>query len=328
MTLSPPNENPAIKISQMRVDYESFTAVEGLDLNIGAGEVFGLIGPNGAGKTSTFKVLATLLEPTYGEVYLGGIDIAEQPGEARRLLGYMQDLAPVPTDLKVWEFLDCFAHAYGLPRKQRKARVDECLELVDLTEKRNAYCKSLSRGMTQRLVLAKCLLHSPKVLLLDEPASGMDPVSRVRLRDTIHMLAEQNVAVLISSHILSELSNICSHIGILNHGQLLDHGPTSDVVRRMSLEANFRLIRLKVLEADEKLGEFLDQHDDVLDLEVNASTVSFKYSGSPEDQAQLLKEMVLQEFAIYSFEERETNIEDIILGLDEASKPPRATTAS
>ncbi|MEN8791798.1 MAG: ABC transporter ATP-binding protein [Lentimonas sp.] len=317
---------PAISIKGVRVDYESFTAVKGLDLEIYPGQIFGLIGPNGAGKTSTFKVLSTLLEPTYGEVYIDGIDIAEQPAEARRKLGSMQDLAPVPTDLKVWEFMDCFAHAYELNKTERRQRIKECLEMVDLTGKRDAMCKSLSRGMTQRVVLAKCLLHSPRVLLLDEPASGMDPVSRVRLRDTIQELSRKGVAVLISSHILTELSSVCSHIGILNHGELLDHGPTRDVIQRMTKDHSFRFVRIKTLGANTELAVFLNTREGVLDLTTEESQVRFKFSGSPQDQVDLLKAIVQQGIPITSFEETETNIEDILLELNvtpgNTSQPP------
>lgn len=324
------NLTAAISVRGVRVDYESFTAVRNLDLEIYPGQVFGLIGPNGAGKTSTFKVLSTLLEPTYGEVYIDGIDITEQPAEARRKLGSMQDLAPVPTDLKVWEFMDCFAHAYGLNKPERRERIKECLEMVDLMGKRDAMCKSLSRGMTQRVVLAKCLLHSPRVLLLDEPASGMDPVSRVRLRNIIQELSRKGVAVLISSHILTELSNVCSHIGILNHGELLDNGPTREVIRRMTKDHCFRLIRIKTLEANTKLAAFLDTQKSVSDLDIEESQLRFKFSGSPQDQVELLKEVVQKGFAITSFEETETNIEDILLNLNTApgiTSPPSLNSA-
>lgn len=328
----PPSTTPtaAISIKGVRVDYESFTAVRSLDLEIYPGQVFGLIGPNGAGKTSTFKVLSTLLEPTYGEVYIDGIDIAEQPEAARRKLGSMQDLAPVPTDLKVWEFMDCFAHAYGLNRVERRLRIDQCLKMVDLCGKRDAMCKSLSRGMTQRVVLAKCLLHSPRVLLLDEPASGMDPISRVRLRDTIQALSRNGVAILISSHILTELANLCTHIGILNHGELLDHGPTRDVIRRMTKDHSFRLIRVKTLEANAALAAFLDEREGVLDLIVGEADLRFKFSGSPQEQVDLLKEIIQQGIPIASFEETETNIEDVLLGLNPAPVaaplPPHPST--
>jgi len=320
--------SPAIRIQGVRVDYGSFTAVKGLNLEIQPGEIFGLIGPNGAGKTSTFKVLSTLLEPTYGEVYIDGIDIAECPEAARKKIGSMQDLAPVPTDLKVWEFLDCFAHAYGLNKADRKTRINECLEMVDLSEKRNAMCKSLSRGMTQRVVLAKCLLYAPRVLLLDEPASGMDPVSRVRLRDIIQKLSQDGVAVLISSHILTELSSVCSHVGILNHGELLDYGPTQEVTRRMSKDNNFRLLQIKTLGDPTELTRFLDTHDDVLDLTTIDSKVCFKFSGTPETQAELLKEIIQQGIAVTSFEETETNIEDILLGLNAPRTERSPSTAN
>lgn len=318
---------PAIRISEMRVDYESFTAVKGLDLSIHSGEIFGLIGPNGAGKTSTFKVLATLMEPTYGEVSICGVDVAEHPEKARRFLGYMQDLAPVPSDLKVWEFLDCFAKAYGLSKSERKTRVGECLEMVELTEKHDAFCKSLSRGMTQRVVLAKSLLHSPKVMLLDEPASGMDPVSRVRLREILQGVAKNGVAILLSSHILTELSGVCTQVGIMNHGELLDSGPTNEVVERMSAGHDFRSVRLKLLEPNPELVKVLDHHQDIFDMNTSDREIRFKFSGTPIEQVALLKELMNQDFAICSFEEIENNIEDILLNLNtgsssKASIPP------
>src|SRR6478752_1800954 len=173
--MNPPT--PAIDIRYLRVDYGNFVAVDDLTLAVPAGEVFGLVGPNGAGKTSTFRVLATLLEPTYGRVLIAGHHITDATSQARAALGYMPDLSPVPSDLKVWEFLDCFAAAHGIVTN-RRGRCDECLGEVRLIDKRNVFCNELSRGMKQRLVLAKTLLHSPKVMVLDEPASGMDPVSR------------------------------------------------------------------------------------------------------------------------------------------------------
>jgi ABC-2 type transport system ATP-binding protein len=206
----------AISISELRVDYEDLTAVDGLNLDMGPGEIYGLVGPNGAGKTSTFNVLATLLEPTYGEVRLCGIDIREHPEEARQHFGHMPDLAPIPTDLRVWEFLDLFAGAYGIPGPDRKKRIEECLELVSLKDKAKAYCKTLSRGMIQRVVFAKVLLHRPRILLLDEPASGMDPPSRVALRKVLLHLAREGVTTLISSHILTELTGFCTKIGIFH----------------------------------------------------------------------------------------------------------------
>jgi ABC-2 type transport system ATP-binding protein len=193
---------PAIDIRYLRVDYGNFVAVDDLTLKVPPGEVLGLVGPNGAGKTSTFRVLATLMEPTYGEVILSGIDVLEDREMARRIIGYMPDLAPVPSDLKVGEFLEFHAAAYGLGnRTQRRDRVAECLAEVALSDKQGSWCRELSRGQTQRVVLAKTLLHRPRVLILDEPASGLDPLARRDLRQALRKLAATGATIFVSSHI-------------------------------------------------------------------------------------------------------------------------------
>ena len=223
---------PAIEICDLRVDYGDFVAVNDIRLQVPQGEVCGLVGPNGAGKTSTLRVLATLMEPTYGDVNLCGIDVIEDPEAARRILSYMPDLAPAPTDLKAWEFLDFHADTHALgSRRARRERLDECLEIVSLSHKRSAWCKTLSRGETQRLVLAKTLLHRPKVLILDEPASGLDALSRRNLRLTLQNLAGNGATVFVSSHILGELAEMCSSIAVMHRGSLLASGSTEDIRR-------------------------------------------------------------------------------------------------
>ncbi|MFM8878409.1 MAG: ABC transporter ATP-binding protein [Verrucomicrobiota bacterium] len=178
--------DPAVDIRSLRVDYGDFVAVDDLTLAVPRSEILGIVGPNGAGKTSTFRVLATLMEPTHGDVYFEGVDIAEDTRQARRLMGYMPDLAPVPSDLKVWEFLDFYAAAYGLrDARVRRRRADRCLETVGLSNLRNNGCRELSRGQTQRVVLAKTLLHEPRGLILDEPPSGLDPLARRDLRTAL-----------------------------------------------------------------------------------------------------------------------------------------------
>ncbi|MDP4611952.1 MAG: ABC transporter ATP-binding protein [Opitutales bacterium] len=311
-----PSKQAAIQLTDIRVDYGTTTAVNGLTLSVPYGEIYGLIGPNGAGKTSSFKVLATLLEPTYGDVHVCGIDVAEAPEEARRCFGYMPDLAPVPTDLKCGEFLEMFAAAYGVPRKFQQQRVADCLETVRLTEKRDTFCKSLSRGMIQRLVLAKCLLHDPKVLLLDEPASGLDPASRVALRDTLRSLARDGVAVLISSHILSELSELCTQIGILNQGQLLDSGPPDQVARRLGARTH-RIIEIKLNHACPDALEFLRGLKHTQSIKADGDRLTLDYLGDEDDQAQLLRELIDRKVPVRSFTERGITIEDVILNLGE-----------
>lgn len=305
----------AIKMVDLRVDYGDFAAVDSLSLTVPSGEVFGLVGPNGAGKTSSFKVLATLMEPTFGEVFLCGIDIALQPEKARRVLGYMPDLAPVPSDLKCWEFLDLYAAAHGLDELEREQRIAECLEKVDLADKRHAICSSLSRGMKQRLVLAKTLLHRPKVMLLDEPASGMDPFSRVALRRILKELAAEGTTVIVSSHILSELSDMCTSIGFMAAGKLIDAGTTEEVLARQGKAE--RQIRVELLDATGVAAcvEAIEGCG-IEGVEATGRVVTFAMGGEGHEQVAILRKLVELGLPVRSFEEQRTSIEDVLLGLD------------
>ena len=268
----------AIEIRDLRVDYGDFIAVHDVSMSIPWGEVYGLVGPNGAGKTSTFNVLATLMEPTYGDVKVAGYDVLEETSEARRVLGYMPDLAPVPSDLKAWEFLDFHADTHALgSRAARRERVDECLDVVELKDKRDAWCKSLSRGQTQRLVLAKTLLHRPQVLIHDEPASGLDPLSRRNLRRTLQRLAKEGITVIVSSHILSELAEMCSLLCVMNEGQLLASG-TADQVRA-ELGRSERLLSVTTLNGTEPVVAWLRTRDGVHDVTVDGMQVGFGFQG-------------------------------------------------
>ena len=228
----------------------------------------------------------------------------------------MPDLAPIPTDLKCGEFLEMFVAAYGVPRPLRKQRIQECLAKVRLTDKRDAFCKNLSRGMTQRLVLAKCLLHKPKVLLLDEPASGLDPSSRVALRDTLRDLAKDGVAVLISSHILSELSELCTQIGILNHGRLLDSGPPDQVAHRLGAKTH-RILEIRLQRACPEALEFLQAHTHTQAAKANGLVIKVDYLGNETEQTELLRELIERKAPIRTFTERGTTIEDVILNLED-----------
>lgn len=310
---------PAIDILDLRVDYGDFIAVNDLTLQVPAGEVFGLVGPNGAGKTSTFRVLTTLMEPTYGEVRLAGIDIAEDPEAARRVLGYMPDLAPVPSDLKLWEFLDLFADAHGLgDATTRRSRIDECLHEVDLMPQRDKFCKTLSRGQTQRLVLAKTLLHRPGVLILDEPASGMDPFSRRNLRLVLRKLADEGAAVFVSSHILSELAEMCTSLCVMNKGRLLASG-TVDEVRRELGRAE-RVMQACLLGREQEACEWLRARTGVSEVVSNGCGVRFHFIGSDEEQAELLGGLIAEKFRVTSFEENRSTFEDILVEVAEGNQ--------
>jgi ABC-2 type transport system ATP-binding protein len=318
---APPNTTaePAIFIRDLRVDYGDFIAVNEVSMTVPYGEVFGLVGPNGAGKTSTFNVLATLMEPTYGEVLLAGIDILEDPRAARRVIGYMPDLAPVPSDLKVWEFLDFHADTHGIgPTKVRRERVAECLASVNLTEKRQSWCKALSRGQTQRLVLAKTLLHRPRVLILDEPASGLDPLSRRDLRKTLQTLALEGATIFVSSHILSELAEMCSSICVMNRGQLLASG-TADEVRRTLGRAERRLTATFI--GDPKAAVvWLSAREGVHDLAVDGRNIAFGFLGDDEAQADLLAGLVASGARVKALDEKSSSFEEILVEVAEGNR--------
>ncbi len=309
----------AVDIRSLRVDYRDFVAVNDLTLAVPPGEILGIVGPNGAGKTSTFRVLATLMEPTHGDVFFDGIDIAENPRQARRLMGYMPDLAPVPSDLKVWEFLDFYAAAYGLrDAHQRRQRTDRCLETVGLSNLRNNGCRELSRGQTQRVVLAKTLLHEPRVLILDEPASGLDPLARRDLRTALQNLAATGATILISSHILSELSEMCTALCVLNRGRLLAHGSVNEV--RSQLGNTRRRLTLGLLSPPSEAADWLAQQPTISELRVESARISFEFTGDDEAQAELLETLVRRRVRLRTFEERRSSLEELLV--DIATPPP------
>jgi ABC-2 type transport system ATP-binding protein len=313
------NPPPAIDIRSLRVDYGNFIAVNDLTLTVPPGEVFGLVGPNGAGKTSTFRVLTTLMEPTYGEVILCGVDVLEDIESARRIIGYMPDLAPVPSDLKVWEFLDFHANAYGLGNKaQRRDRVAECLEEVDLTNQRDSWCNKLSRGQTQRVVLAKTLLHRPRVLILDEPASGLDPLARRDLRQALRKLAATGATVFVSSHILSELAEMCTSLCVMNRGKLLASGTVEQV--REQLGSNERTLTASLLSGHEQAVEWLGAQPSVHDLRLSGQQVIFGYKGTDDSQADLMTGLIQLGVRVRTFEEKRSSFEDILVEVAESNR--------
>jgi ABC-2 type transport system ATP-binding protein len=231
---APPEPDvPAVSIRGLTKRYGDVVAVRDLDLEIERGTVYGLIGPNGAGKTTTFAVLASLLRPSAGSVQLLGIDPGDRPAEVRRIMGYMPDVLGVYDDLRVDEYLDFFASSYRIPKPRRPAVIEGLLELVDLVDKRRAAVNSLSRGMKQRLSLARALVHDPEVLILDEPASGLDPRARVELRNLLVELKDMGKTIVISSHILAELEEMCSEIGIMEGGRLLVSGPPRTIRQQL-----------------------------------------------------------------------------------------------
>lgn len=311
----------AIDIRCLRVDYGEFVAVDDLTLAVSPGEVFGLVGPNGAGKTSTFRVLTTLMEPTYGEVILAGVDVLEDIETARRIIGYMPDLAPVPSDLKVWEFLDFHASAYGLgTRAKRRERVAECLEEVALTGQRDKWCKELSRGQIQRVVLAKTLLHRPSILILDEPASGLDPLARRDLRHALRKLADTGATVFVSSHILTELAEMCSSLCVMNRGKLLASGTVAEV--RAQLGRDERKLTVSLLNRQDEAAAWLESQPGVHGLQLLGKQAVFGFAGSDDGQADLMEGIIRLGIRMISFEEKRSSYEDILIEVAESNRKP------
>src|ERR671915_794300 len=232
---------PVVETRGLVKRYDDQLAVAGLDLVIGSGEVFGLVGPNGAGKTTTMRILATLLAPTAGEAYVTSTPVTADPIEVRRRIGYMPDFYGVYDDLRVWEYLDFFARCYGIGASRRPTMVGELLEIVGLADKRFAYVETLSRGMRQRLCLAHTLVHDPQLLILDEPASGLDPRARVEMREILRELRAMGKTVLVSSHILPELGEMCTGVAIIDHGRVLRSGTIAEIERSLQATAVLRI---------------------------------------------------------------------------------------
>lgn len=299
-----------IEIRNFRKTYGDFVAVEDLSLSITAGEMFGFIGPNGAGKSTTIRFLATLLRATGGTATVNGHDVAKEPLKVRQSIGYMPDNFGVYDGMKVWEFLDFFAVAYQIPRDRRKGVIGDVLELLDLTHKRDDYVNGLSRGMKQRLCLAKTLVHDPPVLILDEPSSGLDPRARLEVKALLKELRRMGKTILISSHILTELADCCTSIGIIERGQLLLHGPMETVYRQIQrnrhIEVRFR--------GDVDAGVSLIRSDpNVRSVQVDTRSCVVELAGSDQDVERLMRQLATSEVGMMSFADKEPTLEDVFM---------------
>lgn len=299
-----------IELSNFGKDYGDFTAVECLNLDIAEGEVFGFIGPNGAGKSTTIRFLTTLLKPTRGGGSVNGFSVLDQPMEVRKSVGYMPDNFGVYDGMRVWEFLDFFAVAYQIPRQERQRIINEVLELVDLTYKRDDFVNGLSRGMKQRLCLAKTLVHDPPVLILDEPASGLDPRARVLVKALLKELRQMGKTILISSHILTELADICTSIGIIERGQLLMHGPIEEVYRQIRSHRN---LDIRVNSEVDKAASILRSEPGLREVQVDQNRLLAELDIDDAGLAQLLRKMLDQGVEVRSFNDKDPTLEDVFM---------------
>jgi ABC-2 type transport system ATP-binding protein len=302
-----------IELLSLRKEYANVLAVDDLTLTIPQGEIFGLIGPNGAGKTTTIRMACGLLAPTMGRAMVAGVDVAQDPERAQQSIGYLSDFFAVYEDLKVWEYLDYFAHAYKMQESDIPARITEVIAQVNLEVKRDAMIRGLSRGMKQRLGIARAIIHRPKVMLLDEPASGLDPKARLELRNLLLGLRDQGATILISSHILTELEGFCTSIGIMEKGRMMRSGSIEEVT---AAAASTRLVRLAWTgDAQTVVQGCLQSDARVSDIKLTASAGTFHFSGTEEELAPVLATLINANVQVTAFGEVRQTVEELYMKL-------------
>lgn len=292
--------------------YGDLIAVNNINLNLGEGDVFGFIGPNGSGKTTTMRMIATLLSPDYGEAYVCGKSIYTHPEEIRRLVGFMPDFFGVYDDMTVIEYLEFFASAYRIKGPQRRKICEEKLELVDMSFKRDAMVNQLSRGQTQRIGLARVLLHEPQVLLLDEPASGLDPRARIEIRNLLKRLGEMKKTVIVSSHILPELADVCTRVGMIEKGNLIIDDNVDEVMKKARQRI---LLHIAVTENMEKAAALLEAHELVSKLEIKKDEMLVTLQNEVKDYTFIPSMLIGEGFKLKLFREEEINLETAFMEL-------------
>ncbi len=306
-----------LEIKNLRKDYGKYTAVNNLNLTVEKGEIFGFVGPNGAGKTSTMKIIAGLMPATSGEVYVDGINALNESRKVKEKIGYMPDFFGVYDNLKVIEYLEFYASIYGINGAESKKVCGDLLELVDLTSKENAYVDSLSRGMKQRLCLARSLVHNPELLILDEPASGMDPRARFEMKEILRSLKDMGKTIIISSHILPELAELCTTIGIIEKGSFVIKGTVEEIMLNVY---NSRPLKIKVLSKLEEAAAILKEIPKVDRISAEGSTLTVAYSGTEEEMSKLLSILISKNISVVSFGQSEGNLEEIFMKVTEKAE--------
>jgi len=306
-----------LEIQNLVKKYGKFTAVDGLSLTINEGEIFGFVGPNGAGKTTTMKIMAGLLSATSGKVFINGVDVTAHPRKLREKIGYMPDFFGVYDNLKVDEYMDFYAGTYNIPYSEREAIIDNLLELVDLSHKKDAYVDTLSRGMKQRLCLARSLVHDPDILILDEPASGLDPRARVEMKEVLKQLKTLGKTIIISSHILPELAELCTVIGIIEKGKIAAYGTVAQIMKQLTQK---RMIKIKTMGNMDQLVTILKEQPNIHDIIEKIDEVEVEFDGDDTQLSYLLKKIIQQDIPLISFSEKEGNLEDIFMQITQGGE--------
>lgn len=301
-----------LQISNLYKKYNTVLALAGLHMEIQKGQLYGFVGPNGAGKTTTIRIISGLLQPTRGEVWIDGIRVEKNVKVLKNKIGYIPDFFGVYDNLTVMEYLEFYASAYGIYGKESTVRARQVLEQVELERIEDHFVDELSRGMQQRLCLARALIHKPQLLVMDEPASGMDPGARRVLKNVLRNLCRDGYTVLISSHILSELADMCSHVGIINQGKMILQGDMDEIMCSID-SANPILIT--IYSELEKALQFLKRHPLVGRISIDRNRISILFSGSKEEEALLMREMIEQGILISSFSREHNSLESVFFHL-------------
>lgn len=301
-----------VKIENLVKSYGKCKALNGLSMEIDKGELFGFIGPNGAGKTTTIKIMTGLLKADSGHVYLDGREALKDVDSLKQKIGYVPDFFGVYDNLKAIEYMEFYASTYGLQGNEVKQRCYELMEQVGLEGRSEVYVDELSRGMQQRLCLARAMIHKPELLILDEPASGLDPRSRFEMKIILKELCRKGTTILISSHILSELAEMCSSIGIIKKGRLLQQGSIEEIV---SVVNTANPILLRVCDDQKKTLDFLRANPLVQTLAIDGQEFQFTFTGSAQEEVKLLRDMVTQGIHVISFGRKRDNLETIFMQL-------------
>lgn len=300
-----------LHIDNLVKQYGSFTAVNHLSLHIPKGDLFGFVGPNGAGKTTTIRIVCGLLTSNSGSITIDGVEaLGHNRNSIKREIGYVPDFFGVYDNLKVTEYMDFYGSMYRMSTKEISKLTNDLLELVNLSDKKDIYVDSLSRGMKQRLCVARALLHNPKLLILDEPSSGLDPRARVEMKELLKNLHSMGKTIIISSHILSELSEMCTSIGIMNRGNLLTAGPIDEVLHQAK---NDNIITIKLISDTENAVRLLKEQANITVNSVRENEIRINSSGSDEDNSRLLKYLLTNDVVITGFQKEQGNLEELFM---------------
>lgn len=318
-----------IEVKDLEKNFTKVRALDNVSFTAKQGEVYGLVGPNGAGKTTCLNIVATLLEPCGGSVYIDGQDISRFVLESRQKIGYMPDFFGTYRNVTFYDYLDFFAGCYGLPLKRRKTRIDYVAELTGLADKKQEMVDNLSRGMKQRLCLAKTLLHEPKVLLLDEPASGLDPYARIEIRRILKTVSGAGTTILISSHILSDLQNLCTNIAVMSKGRIVDQGRLDEILRRAIPSRKWRLgvsdnheAAGKVLKGLSFASDVIHDRKEGITLAINELAVKNEGLSHEEISSGILKALMDSNFIVTNFTEVKADLEDAYINITGADIHP------